>query len=151
MILDTLNQWRTYAALSSRFAPAFAFLEKVTDSTPVGRHEIAGDDVYALVQRHGTRPVAERQFEAHRKYLDIQFMQSGRELIYWAPLAVATEVTKPYDDKGDAALYKIPAGSMSFQLRPRDFTILYPQDAHAPSCAWDAPAEVFKVVVKVRI
>lgn len=27
----------------------------------------------------------------------------------------------------------------------------FPEDAHAPSCAWDRPEEVLKVVVKVQV
>ena len=60
MILDTLNQWRQYRALSPRFEPAFAFLGQVTDGTPLGRHEIAGDDVFAIVQQNSTTPVQGR-------------------------------------------------------------------------------------------
>ncbi|MSU46516.1 MAG: DUF386 family protein [Lacunisphaera sp.] len=51
MILDTLRQWRQYNAISPRFEKAFAFLQQVTDQTPVGRHEIAGDEVFALAPR----------------------------------------------------------------------------------------------------
>ena len=80
MILDTLSQWRTYRALSPRFEKAFAFLQQVTDQTVVGRHEIAGDDVFAFVQQHATKPMSERSYESHRKYIDVQYIQRGREV-----------------------------------------------------------------------
>jgi YhcH/YjgK/YiaL family protein len=31
------------------------------------------------------------------------------------------------------------------------FTVFFPEDGHIPACAWDAPAEVGKIVVKVRV
>ena len=151
MILDTLTQWRQYAALSPRFAPAFQFLEKVTPDSTVGRHEIAGDDIFAFVQKHATKPYEERQYEAHRKYIDIQYMIRGRELVYWSPLSWLKEVTMPFSTEHDAALWKVIPNGVPYQLNAGDFTILYPEDGHVPSCAWGEPAEVLKVVVKVKV
>jgi YhcH/YjgK/YiaL family protein len=93
MILDTLAQWRTYAALSPRLAKGFAFLETVSPTAALGRHEIDGDDVFALVQRYTTKPIEERVFESHRKYIDIQYVLQGREVMCWAPLPLLPVVT----------------------------------------------------------
>jgi biofilm protein TabA len=151
MILDRLANHVQYAGLSPRFARAFAFLEQLPASPTVGRHEIAGEEIFAFVQQHLTKPVAEKQFEVHRKYLDIQYMVTGRELIYWAPLAQLTHETMAFDEKLDAALYSGIPDMVPVQLRAGQFALLFPQDGHAPSCAWDAPAEVLKVVVKVMV
>ena len=151
MILDALSQWQRYSALSPRFAQAFAFLQQVTDTTKVGRHEIAGDDVYAIVQKHNTKAVAERQYESHRKYIDIQYIQRGREVMYWAPLARLTNVTMPFDAAQDAALYGLIPDGVSLPVRSGQFAIFFPDDGHIPSCAWDEPAEILKVVVKVMV
>ena len=151
MILDTLSQCRTYAAISPRFEKAFAFLQQVTDQTPVRRHEIDGDDVFAFVQQHSTKPVAERQYESHRKYIDVQYVQRGREIMYWAPLPLLTNVTMPFDVEKDAALYGLIAEGVPVQVTAGQFTIFFPEDGHVPSCAWDQPADVLKVVVKVRV
>lgn len=151
MILDSLSQWQRYSTLSPRFAPAFAFLQQVTDTTKVGRHEIAGDGVYALVQKHSTKPVAERQYESHRKYIDIQYIQRGREVMYWAPLARLNNVTMPFDAAQDAALYGLIPDGVPLAVRSGQFAIFFPDDGHIPSCAWDEPAEILKVVVKVMV
>jgi YhcH/YjgK/YiaL family protein len=151
MILDTLDQAARYSALSPRFTAAFAFLRQVTDATSLGRHEIAGDEVFALVQQHLTKPVRERQYESHRKYIDIQFLQRGREVMYWAPLALLSHVTMPFDEKQDAALYGLIPDGVPLAVTAGQFTIFYPEDGHVPSCAWGEPAEVRKVVVKVRV
>jgi biofilm protein TabA len=151
MILDTLSQWRTYNAISPRFEKGFAFLRKVTEQTPVGRHEIEGEDIFAFVQQHGTKPVAERVYESHRKYIDIQYVVRGREVMYWAPLPLLTNVTMPFDAEKDAALYGLIPEGVPVRVTPGQFAIFFPEDGHIPSCAWDAPAEVLKVVVKVRV
>lgn len=151
MILDTLANHAQYSGISPRFVRAFAFLQQLAPNAAIGRHEIEGEDIFAFVQQHLTKPVAERQFEVHRKYIDIQYMVKGRELIYWAPLAELKNETMAFDEKVDAALYSGIPDMVPVQLRAGQFALLFPQDGHAPSCAWDAPAEVFKVVVKVRV
>jgi YhcH/YjgK/YiaL family protein len=151
MILDSLPLWRRYAALNPRLARGFEFLEKFPSDPAVGRHEIDGDAVYALVQRYHTRPVEQMQFEAHRRYIDIQYLASGCEVIQWAPLASLAAATKPYDAVTDAALYATTPGMAPMQLQVGQFAILFPDDAHAPCCAWGDPAEVLKVVVKVEV
>ena len=151
MILDALPLWRRYAHLNPRFAAGFAFLEQLAPDAAVGRHEIEGDAVYALVQRYRTRPVAGMELEAHRRYIDIQCVCSGRELLHWAPLAGLADATRPYDDATDAALHPLAADMAAVPLKAGWFAILFPDDAHAPTCAWGEPAEVLKVVVKVAI
>jgi biofilm protein TabA len=151
MILDALPRWGQYVPLSPRFTAAFKFLEQVTPDLPTGRHEIAGDEVFAFVQKYRTKPYAECQYEAHLKYIDIQCMIRGRELVYWAPRSWLTEVTMPFDAEKDAALWQVIPNGVPLQLSDGHFAILYPEDGHAPSCAWDEPAEVFKVVVKVKV
>ena len=151
MILDTLPMWRHYASLNPRFAAGFAFLEKVQPDAAIGRHEIDGDSVFALVQRYQTRPVAGMQLEAHRRYVDIQYVVSGREVIHWAPLAALTQVTSPYDPVKEAGLFALTTEMVPVPLQAGHFAILFPEDAHAPCCAWGDPSDVVKVVVKVAV
>lgn len=151
MILDTLAHGFQYHSLSPRFERAFAFLRQVTDQTTLGRHEIAGEDVFALVQQYGTQPVAGREYESHRKYIDVQYVQRGRELMYWAPLPLLRVGSMAYDAAKDAALYGLVPEGVPLQVRAGQFAIFFPEDGHIPGCAWDQPAEVRKVVVKVRV
>lgn len=151
MILDTLAQGAAYQSLNPRFASAFAFLRTVRPDTRVGRHEINGEEVFALVQQHATKPVSEKKLEVHRRYIDIQFIVRGREIIAWTPLATLGEPSMAFDTKVDAALYPYPPEAVPVGLSPGQFMILFPEDAHAPSCVWGEPAEVLKVVVKVQV
>jgi biofilm protein TabA len=150
MILDSLPQWRRYAALNARFARAFAFLEQAPADVADGRHEIEGDAVFALVQRYQTRP-ATGPLEAHRRYVDVQYIARGREVIQWAPLASLATVTRPYDEAQDAGLFAADAGMVPVRLSTGQFMILFPDDAHAPCGAWAEPESVVKIVVKVAV
>lgn len=151
MILDTLSQASQYTAISPRFEKAFEFLRKVDATTPVGRYDIDGEEVYAFVQKHLTRPIEERQYEAHRKYIDLHYIVKGREVVYWAPLPLLSHITMPFSEEDDAALYSIIPEGMPYQMKEGEFTLLFPEDGHVPSCNWGEPAEVLKVVVKVKV
>ncbi len=151
MILDTLENAARYEVLSPRFAQAFAYLRGVDGTQEMGRVDIAGDDVFAIVQTYTTKPLEKALFEAHRKYIDVQFIHSGRETILWAPLATMGEETRAYTVEKDAALWKLVPDVIPLHLSAGHFAILYPEDAHAPCVEWDTPSEVFKVVVKVAV
>jgi YhcH/YjgK/YiaL family protein len=151
MILDILAHSSQYTALSPRFQAAFAFLKKFDGTAAPGKYEIDGTNLYALVQKYTTKPSAGRQFEAHLKYIDIQYVHSGRETILWAPLPALKTPTIPYDEKGEAAMYALIPDSFDINLSAGMFTILFPGDGHVPTCTWGAPSEVSKVVVKVKI
>ncbi len=151
MVHDTLENAARYEALSPHFAAAFAYLRTVDGTQPLGRHDIDGDRCFALVQAYTTKPVESALFEAHRKYIDVQYLHRGRELILWAPLADMRETTMPYDETKEAALFKLTPGPTEVRLTPGHFTLLFPQDAHAPCVQYDGPEEVFKVVIKVAV
>jgi len=151
MILDTLAHAAHYEALNSRFAKAFAFLRTVDGTQELGRHDLDDDDCFALVQTYETKPMEKAKFEAHRKYIDVQFIYSGRETILWAPLAAMKEETMAYTEEKEAALWKLVPDVTPLHMSAGHFAILHPQDAHAPCIEWEKPDQVFKVVVKVAV
>lgn len=151
MILDTLDNAARYEVLNSRFAKAFAYLRTVDGTQPLGRHDLDGDYCFALVQTYETKPQEKALFEAHCKYIDVQFIFSGRETILWAPLAAMKEETMAYSEDKEAALWKLVSDVTPLHMSGGHFAILYPQDAHAPCIEWGEPEQVFKVVVKVAV
>ena len=150
MITDTLAQSHRYLSLSSRFAAAFAFLQKLSPAQTDGRCDIDGDNCFALVQTYQSKPLAQAKFEAHQQYTDIQFIQSGRESILWTPLNTLTQVTEPYVAERDIAFFANPTQWTTINLSAGDFTIFFPEDGHAPSVECYGQSEVRKVVIKVR-
>lgn len=151
MILDTLANSARYESLNPRFAKAFAWLRGFDGTQALGRHDIDGDHCFALVQTYESKPQDKALFEAHRKYIDVQFLHAGRETILWAPLATMQEETMAYDAEKDAALWKLTADTTPLHLSAGHFAILFPEDAHAPCIEWDRPEQVVKIVVKVAV
>jgi len=149
MILDTIDNAGSYFSLNERITAALRFLAK-TDCMQLapGTHEIRGRQIFAMAQDYITAPSDAKQWEAHLKYIDVQFVASGIEDIGYAPLAMLSE-TQAYDADKDVAFYdgdgwavRVPAGS---------FTILFPHDAHKPGLIAVEAAKVRKVVVKVAV
>jgi len=149
MIYDHFSRAYLYRGLGPRFELALDFLRTFDARTPAGKLKLAGDDVYAMVQSYGTSPASERKWESHRCYVDVQFMVTGEELIYHAPLD-QLEVAQPYDAIADYELYQGP-DHQYVHMRAGDFGIFFPHDGHKPGCSSSAPGSVNKVVVKVRL
>jgi YhcH/YjgK/YiaL family protein len=149
MIHDSLANCQVYRPLHPRIAAALEFLSKFDPRTEDGRVPIDGDDLYAMVQSYVPTPPETRAYESHRLYVDVQFVASGSEIVFWAPLD-RLQATKAYSAEHDAALY---SGSDldPIHLRTGDFAVLFPQDGHKPGCLWMDRTPVKKVVVKARI
>lgn len=118
---------------------------------PDGTVEIDGKDVFAIVQSYETKQEKSApKYEAHRKYIDIQFLLSGNELMGWAPLDAVT-VNEPYDDERDILFGAAADNDTAFTFfGPGQAIILFPSDAHAPGLTKGKPRPVKKVVVKIR-
>ncbi len=151
MILDHLAHAALDRHLPPRFARGLDWLRAFDPQTPPGRLAIEGDDLYAIVQAYDTKPSAEKPFETHRAYADIQYVVEGWEVIGFAPLAAIQEILRPYDTKTDCALHADPPRSSDLLLGPGMFAIFWPTDGHKPGCALGAPSRVVKVVLKVRL
>jgi YhcH/YjgK/YiaL family protein len=150
LILDIISNRNRYRGLDSAVEKAMEYLAG-TDFTALkdGRHDIEGDEIYALLFSYDTEPESARRFEAHRKYIDVQYLLSGREIIHWAALQELTPAGE-YSDEKDI-VFLSGNSRARLQLTPGTFALFFPEDAHKPNCAWDDPQPARKVVVKVRV
>lgn len=149
MIIDGIENATLYKGIGPRLQAAFEYLAK-TDFAGMapGRHDIDGNKVYALVQQYETKPRDKGVWEAHRRYVDVQYVAAGIEAMGYAPVANLT-VTQAYSPTNDCALF---AGTGDFiTARAGTFVVFFPADAHMPCLASEAPVPVQKVVVKVAV
>ena len=129
---------------------AFAFLKNADLAhADLGRIELGGK-MYAMVSEYFTKDREGGLMEAHQKYIDIQYLLSGNELIDIAPLKNVT-VTSPYDAEIDALFGSVTEYS-ELKASPERFFIFFPDDAHRPSLNdGNDSVLVRKVVVKVPV
>lgn len=148
MIIDLLSNAAFYFSISDRLAAALRFLQETDPFTLApGRHDVQGTDVYALVQHYESRPLEKGKWEAHRRYIDIQYLFEGEERMGYAPLEQAR--LGEYDDARD--FQALQAEGDFITVRPDMFVIFAPQDAHMPNLAVAEPRPNKKIVMKVRV
>jgi len=149
MILDKLENADLYSSMSENLKKGFEYL-KNTDfsSLEVGRYEIDGEKVFALVSEYESKAPQDCKQEAHEKYVDIQHIASGREAIGFASLN-KQRVLDEYNPDKDIAFYSVKTTPMT--LESGMFAVFFPQDIHRPCMRIEGPEKVKKVVVKVRV
>lgn len=148
MVLATLRNARLYAPLGPRIARGLAFLEQTNFArAPAGRVEIDGNALYATVSDYTTKPVAEGRWEAHRRYIDLQYVARGVERIGVAPLDRLT----PGEHLPEKDLTWLSGHGDYVTVAAGQFAILWPDDAHMPGIEAGAPGQVRKVVVKIAV
>jgi YhcH/YjgK/YiaL family protein len=151
MILDTTDNARLYLGLHAGFARAFDILtDKTLAQKEDGKYTVDGEKIYYTLQHYTTKPLNEGNLEAHRKYIDIQFLLEGVEILGYAPLKDLT-TAKVYNPKKDIAFFNTPKDITKVKLEPGLFCILFPDDAHLPGRQLAGLTEVRKVVIKIQI
>lgn len=149
MILDNIKNLNLYSFSNPGIIRAFDFIMKSDfENLPDGRYDIDGDNVYALVNTYDTKERKDCFPEAHKKYIDVQFVAKGKELMGYLPFN-GQKVYKEYDSEKDFMLFD--AEPSFIRLTENMFAILLPDDLHMPGIKDEVVAPVRKVVVKVRI
>ena len=140
------------ASLSSILQKGLLYL-KNTDlmSLSVGRHDIDGDHIFVLVSEYRPEPKKDRRPEAHQKYIDIQCLASGEEMIGCSFLATEYEITEDEQVKKDIVFYKEVRQEIDIVLEPGMYAIFFPNDVHRPCCISKSVEPVKKVVMKIAI
>ena len=148
MILATSDKAFQYVSAHPGLAYGFEFLQRASlDSLADGKHEIDGQRLFAIVARDQGRGMDGAFLEFHRKYIDIQYVVSGHEIIGWQPLGHCQQVKQLYNPETDLGFFFDRPKSW-FEVLPKTFAIFFPEDAHAP-LASNGP--VRKVVMKVAV
>ncbi len=157
MILDKIENWKQYTGLSAGIARGLELLASgKLDTLPKGRHELDGDALYASVQEYHPKDPAECRWEAHRKYIDIQYLVSGCEAMGCVAVD-GLSVSDPYDTQKDVAFFfGGPEVGTVLKVETKMFAVFFPQDAHRPMMALTPHigaglSKVKKIVLKVAV
>jgi YhcH/YjgK/YiaL family protein len=146
MIVDTLDNALLYFGLGEGIKKGLLYLAGTDFSKlETGRHDIEGDQLFAMVQEYQTKPLEKGKWEAHRRYWDIQYVMKGTEQIHYANIEHLS--AGEYDAEKD--FLGLEGKGDQVTLREGMFAILSPRDAHMPGMAQGQSVAVSKVVVKV--
>ena len=150
MIKDNLENAEIYFNISKNLQKGFEWLinsplENLTD----GKYLIEGENIFANIQSYETKDKA--PFEAHRKYIDIQYMVKGCEKIGITNYKnCKTEIE--YNSEKDIEFLQCNTTKKDFlTLNEKEFMVFFPQDAHCPALSIEENQFVKKIIVKVKI
>ena len=145
--LEELKKY--YAANPAYWEKAFEYY-KNTDLLALapGKYPVDGENVFATITEYNTQDASERQWENHKKYIDVQIVLSGKETMGKAPSAEATPKV-PYDEAKDIEFRNVSNGK-SYLAVPGTFFIFFPSDSHMPNQNADGVQKVKKVVIKIK-
>ena len=147
--VNVLEFAKQYHLNKSYWDAAFSFLKnQVLEKIQKGKYPIDGDNVYASVTEDPSKDFDKTNWESHKKYIDIQCVLTGKEMIGICDTAAA-KVTKEYDEKKDVMNYS--AEGKQYPATPGKFFLFFPSDVHRPNITPGGNKVVKKIVIKVRV
>ena len=148
MIKDKLENAQIYYGISERLKEGFIWLKSQNLKTIEPNKYQLSNDLYANVQQYLTKDNA--KYEAHRKYIDIQYMITGNEEVGYCSKDDCCSYTE-YNSESDLEFLECNNNENRQILNEGEFMVFFPNDAHKPSIKNGNNAVVKKVVVKVPV
>lgn len=149
MMLSNLDTPLSSINVSQRVKTAINFLKNLDKNIPDGKVEIDDKNIFALVATVKTEHPDKRFFEAHRDYIDVQFVIDGRQIIEWMPVTAFKE-EKNYDEDNDLYKFNQNFSGSKIIIGNNNYAIFFPEDAHKPLCFIDEASTIKICVIKVR-
>lgn len=149
MIIDKIENINLYTGISKSIAKGLNILKNVDISMATDvKHE--EQDLFYMLQKYQTKPSTEKKLEAHKKYIDIQYIVSGEEILEYSLIDNLNRI-QAYDEQKDVAFYQAPDDVNKIILKAGMYCILFPSDGHNLRVQVKQPTEILKVLVKVKI
>ena len=146
MIVCPFKELKRYAAVIPGLEEAMKEMAAVTDLTP-RTIPLSGTN-RIIIQSYNTKLPGEGRPEAHREFLDLQYIIEGEELVGWAPLDTLT----PADEYNPVKDKQMFTGHVDFMRIPAGYCyVVYPEDGHMPGSHLDTPKTSKKLIVKLKV
>ncbi len=133
MLISSIKNYENILKFFPQLDIIFDFLlNNISNQTVDGRYCIT-KDIYAIVSTSAPKPKKEQFLEAHKKYVDLQYVISNTDNIGWKFLDKSFRTYKKYNRKDDITFYKNKP-DLFFKLKKEEFVVLFPEDTHIPLC-----------------
>lgn len=150
MIFGNIKQQANYIFLPENIKACFKYMQEHDLLTYTkGSHEIDGKQFFVNIEEYGTVERSKRFWEAHKAYIDVHVMLRGTECI---DINFIENMTLGnYDEQKDFQALTGTAQATVNLLKPGDFLICYPQDAHRTAIMVDTPKDLKKAIFKIKL
>ncbi len=136
--------------LNARLNWAVSYISSIdTEHLNVGRYEV-NEGFYYSVQEYEALSAEESVYESHRKYIDIQWLISGKEKLYITDICNLIPISI-YKDEVDIINYAPSDNMTSVVLSKGGYVVLFPKDAHRVEQIDGGKCKIRKIVGKLRI
>lgn len=146
MLIEKKERLTQYTSEIPYLAEGLKCLEAHKNDAAPSRVTFTGG--FMMLQEGITKDMDAGDYEAHRKYLDVQVLLQGDETVVWADIADLTE-TEAYNSDTDKAMYAGEGSAVG--IRPGMCYICWPHDAHKACRHAAQPAQYRKAVIKLEI
>lgn len=145
-----------------RFEKAFLYIQKLQDKNSLEYKSLSlieldkcnkivlDENSFVLEQSYITKNKKDCLFESHKKYIDIQYMFKGDEIMEVENVDNLS-VTTAYNEDLDYAKYAQTNNSSTLIIKENELAIFYPQDAHMPCIKIDENKKIIKAVFKIAV
>ena len=148
MIKDNICRAETYYNISNNLKKGFEWIKNNNlENMPDGRYEIS-DKIYANLQSYITKEDA--PYEAHRDYIDIQYMVKGEEQSGVTDYKNCS-TKEEYNKEKDIEFLNCNKKEEFYKIGEKEFFVFFPHDAHKPALKINENKNVKKVIVKVGV
>ncbi len=148
MILDHISNKEKYRCLPWLYSALEAMASITPETFEPGQIIIDEKNLFLNCNVYHSKRESEAFFEAHKTYIDVHLIISGEEIIGHNDESRLNE-TNPYNEEGDATLYK---GAVETQLVLKQgwFAVFLPGEPHMVGLqTGDDSVQVQKIVAKV--
>ena len=125
-----------------------------TDFTKIddGTIKIDSEDFYYVLTTYNTsNSIEEKPTEAHRKFIDLQYILYGEEKIGYADYSSPKMLLKDYNGDNDIELFKRIEGESFFVLKKGMYAVFFPEDVHRPGLTNKETRGVRKIIFKIPV
>ena len=145
-----------------KFEKAFLYIQKLQDKNTLEYKSLANigldecnkivldENCFVLEQAYITKDKKDCFFESHRKYIDIQYIFEGSEIMEVEDIN-KLQITQEYNESLDFAKYEQKPNSSTLIINENELAIFYPNDAHMPCIKVDNNQKIIKAVFKIAV
>lgn len=147
MIIDAFENLENYQNILPNLIVALDKMKSVKNWVAGEKYAFSGG--YVFFQEGVTKPLAEAQFEAHKKYIDVQVVLEGAEYLAWNKIDDLVE-TIPYQPEKDVQKFH---GESLHTTRVSEGMayVCFPWDGHQAVFHIEKPLRYKKAVIKLEI
>ena len=153
MILGHIGQSESEGILYPRIIQKGLTYLRDTDFSKIadGKYKIDGESMVAIISEYFPQTRENRKAETHNKFIDIQYIHSGEEIIGFGRLADGVETSEGYLSEKDATFYKSVENEIDIKVMQAMYAVFFPWDIHRPGCVSQHGVKVRKVVLKLKV